>query len=458
MIKQVLATAMLVLIFMTAYLPAAIAEVEIVKVGSINLNSDYSLALWSGDGELLAIIAYWESPLTKQFYSKIGVTLKNGTILWTTDKLKGFAKVLWNPNNRVLAAVLKDSLEDFDIVVYDALSGKVLGKYEGKGVEVDIACWNPDGSQLTFPIYNLSGKFMKITAYSVNLSGKLWETEKIERTIVSWIEWSPTGKRIAVSALKILDETSYNSTLKHIIYVLDSNGELLWKRELFKTKANTLQIVLPKWSLDGEYLAIASLHTSNTVELKVYDVEGNVIWNKTLVKNMENVTYASLTMEWGSNEKLALAISYVKEEAFLKGNIFVFNIQGELLWHRTFNYVVNNVRWDYTGNFLAATLQLNKNFLLKIFNMNGDTVLETIIQGPYVDISKQNILAISGTDNVVIYKLFKNKSWTIKTFKTSFTTDSEETFWQRSVLPIVLAIIIGSLFYLKRKKATQLIG
>ncbi len=452
MVKQVLVTLMLTLIFIHAYFPTAMTE-EMVKVGSINLNSDCSLALWSSDGELLAIVAYWESPLTKQFYSKIGVVLKNGTILWTTDKLKGFAKVLWNPNNRVLAIVLEDSLEDFDIIVYDALSGKVLGKYEGKGVEVDIACWNPDGSQLTFPIYNLSGKFVKITAYSNDLSMKLWETEKVEKAVVSWIEWSPTGKRIVVSALKILEETStYNLTLKHIIYVLNSNGELLWERELFKTKANTLQMVLPKWSLDGKYLAIASFHTSNTVELRVFDVEGNVIWNKTLVKNMENITHASLTMEWVSNGKLALAISYVKKEAFLKGDIFVFNIQGELLWHRTFNYVVNNVHWDYTGNFLVATLQLNKNFLLKIFSMNGDTVLETSIQGPYVDISKQNILAISGTDNVVIYKLFENKSRSIKTFKTSFTTDSKETFWQRSILPIILTIIVGSLFYLKRKR------
>ncbi len=290
-----------------------------------------------------------------------------------------------------------------------------LGPYEGLFSLFRGLSWSPDGSLIA----------ASLTAFQPNITGGHAPRGRVVILTPSCREvwsldiegygmpvWSPDGSRLAIAVINVgLSEPGSWEHAFSSLYILDRDGRLLWS----SPKVNST-IMGVWWGAGGEVIAMGVTALSShkrTVGfggIYVFDVEGRLLFNRTFPG------YTPFSIYVGSNGLISVALANVTRGV---GRVVSFDMSCEVVWSREFDEPVFYVGWIDGGDTLL-TLSSSRIYGL---SQSGDVVWmgETpsyLIIGDASWNPEKGLLAYigfpnntSGGTSLVVVDKFGNRVW-----------------------------------------------
>jgi len=440
-LKKILALALVAILT----LPQPLFALSLI--GTVKTDAEHTYAVWNSKSKLLAIGLYWRSVLVGKYYSELAIISSNGSVIWVSEKIKGFIHPLWSNDGRLLAFRVEDSFENYDIAVYDVVKGEIIGKFSAKPYEnIGPISWNPEGNQITFPIHDIARENVRIVSCSPDFSDRIWESREIDNTSITWISWNNHGNRIAALALTFSKQT-FTVTGKAIM--LSYDGRMLWENKLFEIAPEEPHILVAKWDHNGELLAILFV-TPKVAEVRIYDGNGILNGRNVIASNIGNVSYVSAVLDWSPNGNLSSAVSYSYDNVSLS-ELAVIDSQGNIIWKTTFNSLISYLSWNPSGQILAITTQeFNEKYMLYLFDAEGQIIRKDYVDGFYMAWVSSELLVISGLNQILFYSLREGEGGFEIDLK-EFVEENRTPYTQLLLALLLLAVLV-LVISIKRRK------
>ncbi len=234
-----------------------------------------------------------------------------------------------------------------------------------------VVSWSPDGEYIA-----VSRRLIELDVIDIYCR-VIWK-KTLESKRIESITWSPLGDYIAVSASIMLNPS------KSYVYLFSRGGTELWSIEVHG------EITSVSWSTDNNIIAVSYyIGTNNNSKLLFIDRNGEIVYSRSYSGKIKSVSWSTdgeyiavlkssgdlilygrdIEKLWSTKNVYMFKWANNRIVASLGGSIEAISLNGEVLWKKTFSYLINSFSIDPSSRYIVV---LTADMQLSLIGINGD--------------------------------------------------------------------------------------